>query len=184
MPRPKGYDPATLSARMRDVFWRKGYEGTSLSDLVAATGVRSGSLHAGFGQKPDLFAAALTAYDEAFQSAMAVDGVGRTRLRRYIDLLFDRVTSDPARRGCFVVASASEIDRHTAQNQAAIRERIETIRTFIEERMAEDGAVDADAAAGFLGAVVSLLALSRCGVDQAVLRGIRDEAKRALDSRR
>lgn len=180
MSRPKGYDPSVLSAQMRDVFWQKGYEGTSLSDLVAATGIRSGSLHAGFGQKPALFAAALNAYDEAFLGAMAVDGSGLDRLGRYIDLLYNRVTTDPARRGCFVIASASEIDRHTDDNREAIQTRIAQMQTYIEDEMAKDDVTDPNASAAFLGAVVSLLALSRCKVGAAVLRGIRDEAKRRL----
>lgn len=181
MARPKGYDPAVIGAQMRDVFWQKGYEGTSLSDLVVATGIRSGSLHAGFGQKPALFAAALNAYDEAFFGAMAVEGRGRVRLCRYIDLLHDRVTTDPTKRGCFVIASASEIDRHTQENREAIQKRIAQMQTYIEDQMAEDGVTEPDASAAFLGAVVSLLALSRCKVGAAVLRGIRDEAKRRLE---
>ena len=181
MPRPKGYDPAVLSERMMDVFWQKGYEATSLSDLAQATGVRSGSLHAGFGQKPDLFAAALTAYDAIFFSAMSVEGRGRDRLHRYIDLLYNRVTDDPTHRGCFVVASASEIDRHTDENRAAIRQRIEQIQAFIQEALAGEGIHAPDAAAAFLGAIISLLALSRCEAGESVLRGIRNEAKRHLN---
>ena len=180
MARPKVYDPAVLGAQMRDVFWQKGYEGTSLSDLVAATGVRSGSLHAGFGQKSALFAAALDAYDEAFLGAMDVEGRGRDRLRHYIDLLHNRVTTDPAKRGCFVIASASEIDRHTDENREAIQSRIRRMQMYIENAMEEDGVRDPDASAAFLGAVVSLLTLARCNVDTATLRGIRDEAKRRL----
>ena len=180
MPRPRGYDPIVLGERMRDVFWVRGYDGTSLSDLVSATGVRSGSLHAGFGQKPDLFAAALAAYDGVFEGAMDVQGRGRARLRAYIDLLYDRVTSDPHRRGCFVIASASELDRHTEANRTAIRDRIDRMSAFVNAAFGEDGIDDADGAAAFLGAVVALLTLARCGATTDTLRGIRDEAKRRL----
>ncbi|MBM2575929.1 hypothetical protein JQC91_06405 [Jannaschia sp. Os4] len=181
MPRPKGYDPATVAARMRDAFWTHGYDGTSLGTLSGATGLRSGSLHAGFGQKPALFAAALDAYDPAFLGAMEIEGRGRAKLRAYADLLHDRAVADPDRRGCFVVASAAELDRHTDANRAAILSRLARMRRFIDDALAEDGIDDAERAAGFLGAVVGLLALARCGTDAATLGALRDAAKRGLD---
>ncbi|MEL6376159.1 MAG: hypothetical protein AAFQ04_03040, partial [Pseudomonadota bacterium] len=92
----------------------------------------------------------------------------------------NRVTTDPAKRGCFVIASASEIDRHTDENREAIQSRIRQMQMYIENAMEEDGVRDPDASAAFLGAVVSLLTLARCNVDTAILRGIRDEAKRRL----
>jgi AcrR family transcriptional regulator len=47
-----------------DVFWRKGYEGSSLSDLTAAMGINSPSLYAAFGNKEGLFRSVLDHYDD------------------------------------------------------------------------------------------------------------------------
>jgi len=47
-----------------DVFWRKGYEGTSLSDLTEAMGITRPSLYAAFGNKEELFRKALDRYDD------------------------------------------------------------------------------------------------------------------------
>jgi AcrR family transcriptional regulator len=48
------------------VFWRKGYEGTSYSDLTEATGLERPSLYAAFGNKEALFRQALARYDEQY----------------------------------------------------------------------------------------------------------------------
>ena len=46
-------------------FWQHGYEGTSMADLVAATGLASARLYAAFGSKEDLFREAVARYEEA-----------------------------------------------------------------------------------------------------------------------
>jgi hypothetical protein len=53
--RPRAYDPDTALAAAADVFWKKGYDGTSLDDLAAATGMNRPSLYAAFGDKHDLY---------------------------------------------------------------------------------------------------------------------------------
>ena len=45
-------------------FWQHGYEGTSMADLVAATGLASARLYAAFGSKEDLFREAVARYEE------------------------------------------------------------------------------------------------------------------------
>ncbi|MDB4946149.1 MAG: transcriptional regulator, TetR family [Labilithrix sp.] len=62
MSRPKAFDEQeALDAAMR-VFWRQGYEGTSLSDLTAAMGINRPSLYATFGNKEALFRRAVERY--------------------------------------------------------------------------------------------------------------------------
>ena len=55
------------------VFWRKGYEGASLSDLTEALGVARPSLYAAFGNKEQLFRKALDRYDEGTPLLMGFD---------------------------------------------------------------------------------------------------------------
>ncbi|PIV78643.1 MAG: hypothetical protein COW54_08215 [Rhodobacteraceae bacterium CG17_big_fil_post_rev_8_21_14_2_50_63_15] len=63
MPWKRSYVEAeVLEAPMR-AFWAHGHQGTSMSDLVAATGLNRGSLYAGFGNKRDLFLLVLKHYD-------------------------------------------------------------------------------------------------------------------------
>src|SRR3954451_10999173 len=62
--RPRAFDPdAALDAALA-VFWRKGFEGTSLPDLTEAMGINRPSLYAAFGNKEELFRKALDRYLE------------------------------------------------------------------------------------------------------------------------
>src|SRR5579862_671469 len=60
--RPRAFDLEKALHRAMQVFWRKGYEGTSLSDLTEALGINRPSLYAAFGNKEDLFRKVLDRY--------------------------------------------------------------------------------------------------------------------------
>jgi AcrR family transcriptional regulator len=62
VPRIRKLDPEDALESALRVFWRKGYEGTSYADLVAATGVERPALYAAFGNKEALFLQALERY--------------------------------------------------------------------------------------------------------------------------
>lgn len=62
--RPRGFDPDVALDAAVDVFWRRGYEGASLSELTAAMGIKPPSLYATFGDKSQLFQSALSRYVE------------------------------------------------------------------------------------------------------------------------
>ncbi len=62
--RPRSFDTDQALDRALKVFWRKGYEGTSLSDLTGAMGINRPSLYAAFGDKEALFRKALDRYAE------------------------------------------------------------------------------------------------------------------------
>src|SRR5258708_19962388 len=62
MGRPRSFDIDSALDRVLLVFWRKGFEGTSLSDLTKAVGVNRPSLYAAFGDKEALFRKALDRY--------------------------------------------------------------------------------------------------------------------------
>src|ERR1700716_3131988 len=62
--RPRAFDIEKALERALRVFWQKGYEGTSLSDLTEAMGINRPSLYAAFGNKEELFRKALDCYGE------------------------------------------------------------------------------------------------------------------------
>ncbi len=64
MPRVKEFDPDQALDRAMELFWRKGYEATSVQDLVEHMGINRFSLYDTFGSKHELFMAALDRYSE------------------------------------------------------------------------------------------------------------------------
>ena len=62
MPRKPSYDREDLIERARDLFWQRGWAGTSLKDLEASLKMKPGSFYAAFGSKDALFELALDRY--------------------------------------------------------------------------------------------------------------------------
>jgi AcrR family transcriptional regulator len=97
--RPRAFDDEKALNRAMKVFWRKGYLGTSLSDLTEAMGINRPSLYAAFGNKKSLFRKALAHYakgpssylSEALQEPTA-RAVAERLLRGVVDLLTDPQT--------------------------------------------------------------------------------------------
>src|SRR5436190_19772422 len=94
--RPRAFDTEKALDKALQVFWRKGYEGTSLSDLTKAMRINRPSLYAAFGNKEALFRKALDRYsqgpsafwDDALR-APAARAVAERLLRGTIALLTD-----------------------------------------------------------------------------------------------
>lgn len=68
MPRPATYDKADLILRARDLFWTKGWAGTSMKDLEKGLDMRPGSFYAAFGSKEALYGLALDHYAQESQA--------------------------------------------------------------------------------------------------------------------
>ncbi len=64
MPRPKSFDPETVLTKAMGVFWEKGYDAASISDLTAAMGINRFSLYDTFGDKHTLYLKALESYEK------------------------------------------------------------------------------------------------------------------------
>jgi len=130
MGRPREFDVDDATARATEVFWSRGYEGASIPDLVAATGVQRGSLYAAYGSKHALYLAALDRYQVQASAPMAralhrvlQEGVPvRNAVRELLLGLVDQAVSDPERRGCLMVNAITEraaCDRDVARRGLA-----------------------------------------------------------------
>jgi len=92
-------------------FWRRGYEGTSMADLVQALGIASARIYAAFGSKQDLFREAVQRYeagDGGFADrAMAQEPRVRDALARVLRDAVATYTADAHPLGCMVVTAAT-----------------------------------------------------------------------------
>jgi len=110
--RPRAYDPDRALARAMDSFWRAGFAGTSLDDLSAATGMNRPSIYGAFGDKRDLYLAALDRYVESSRAEM-IDALSEdvpiaAALQRVYDRALALYFANPdAPLGCFLIGTAA-----------------------------------------------------------------------------
>lgn len=121
MARHKEFEEEEVLARATDLFQSRGYEATSMRDLVDHTGVARAGLYNAFGSKHDLFLAALDRYRsiEGPKTAGLLYGPGsvRERIARVLEAAIEESCEggdcqSSERRGCFMVNSAVELAPH------------------------------------------------------------------------
>jgi AcrR family transcriptional regulator len=107
--RPRGFDADAALERALEVFWRKGYEGASLSDLTRAMGINRPSLYAAFGDKEELFRKALDRYDAgpaAYVSKALEEPTARAVVEGLLNGAVDLLSDLNTPRGCLMVHGA------------------------------------------------------------------------------
>ncbi|HEX7767977.1 MAG TPA: TetR/AcrR family transcriptional regulator [Nitrospira sp.] len=117
MPRPKEFNPDAALEKAMQVFWHKGYEATSMEDLLTAMDINRGSLYATFGDKYELFLKAMDRYCSGGGigsgiSILKQPGPALPLIRRFIDHLLEFGLSDPLRRGCMITNTIMELAPH------------------------------------------------------------------------
>ena len=107
--RPRGFDAELALDRALEVFWRKGYEGASLSDLTRAMGINRPSLYGAFGDKEALFRKVLERYAEGPASFIR-KALEAPTARAVAERLLEgslKLQMDPSHpRGCLTVHGA------------------------------------------------------------------------------
>lgn len=117
MARPKEFDPDEALDKAMHVFWHKGYEATSMEDLLSAMDINRGSLYATFGDKRALFLKAMDRYCAGGGvgsriSILTQPGPALPLIRRFIGAMLEFGLSDPQRRGCLITNTVMELAPH------------------------------------------------------------------------
>jgi TetR/AcrR family transcriptional repressor of nem operon len=113
MARQKEFNRDEVLHKAMEVFWRRGYEGASIEDLVQHMGINRQSMYDTFGDKHALFLQALDRYRE-IESRRVFEILDRPgSVKKNVRLLFEEVVeralSEEGRRGCFVGNAMSEL---------------------------------------------------------------------------
>lgn len=106
--RPREFDIDKAIERAMVLFWRKGYEGTSLTDLTQALGLTRPSLYAAFGSKEGLFRKALERYVDV-PSRYVTEALKATTAHEVAERLLEGaivLNTDPRHPGCLMVGNA------------------------------------------------------------------------------
>lgn len=190
--RPRGFDAERALERAMQVFWKKGYEGTSLPDLENAMGINRPSLYATFGNKRQLFDKVLDRYVR--ELAYAWEALEAPTAREVAERLLlgaaDMLTRPRHPHGCLMVQGAlacgdgsdavrRELSARRAANEAMLRARFQRAR--------RDRDLPPDASAGdlarFIATVVRGMSVQAAGgATRAQLRRVARTALKAFPS--
>ena len=181
MARPRQFDEQQVIESLMQVFWDKGYEATSMQDLVEASGLLKGSLYGAFGDKQSLYLAALDHYDRTRLQA-GIDmlygaGSARQKISGLFDSVIESVENGVFAGGCLLCNASLEM---AAANQRVGNEVDKMIRRLhaaviaaIDSPELPDDRVQ-DLAASIVSAYCGSRVLAKAGSPVDMIRATRD----------
>lgn len=176
--RPREFDRALALERARDLFWARGFEGTSMSDLVDGLGLASARIYAAFGSKEALFREAIARY-EAEEGGFADRALaGAKDVRSALEDMFREAIKlyTAKQRGCMVVSAATNCAPENAALGAWLAEHRRARTQSIIDRLRQAKE------AGELPATFDEVAIGDCCA--TLLHGLSVQARDGVSRRR
>lgn len=184
--RPREFDEDEVMTALLDLFWNQGYDGTSLNDIMTATGLKKGSLYTLFGSKRNMYIRALMRYDRDYVAKTCVmlrdksSGPAAGRLDEFLSLPMTALYLGNDQRGCFLCNAAAEMAAHDPDMRGFIKSCYEAmtkaLTQTIKDAKATLTAEQAEGRAAMLMTVYSgLRIMARSGSPRAYM----DSAKNA-----
>jgi TetR/AcrR family transcriptional repressor of nem operon len=191
MARPRSFDTDQALDLARDVFWRKGFQSTSLDDITAATGLAKPSLYAAFGDKNAMFLKVLERYHASIvadaERILNEGASAREAIARWLTGFVPFCSGVKGIRGCLSVNTAAD----GASDQKEVRNRVERFNRKLEQllskRLRADRAqfsntFDPDVSAHTIMAIyLGLMVLAKDAPDAARVRATLNQALKLLD---
>ena len=187
MARPREFDEQQVIEDMMTVFWKKGYEATTMQDLVKASGLLKGSLYGAFGDKQALYLAALKHYDrtriQAGIDMLNGEGSARQKIARLFDNVIESIRRDLFAGGCLLCNASLEKAVSDKQVKTEIKTTIRRLKVAIMDAL-KAGNVNEDQAASLSAFVVSAYfgtrVLAKSGAPVAMIGDTRDHCLQLL----
>ncbi|WP_285692520.1 TetR/AcrR family transcriptional regulator [Actinomadura sp. NBRC 104412] len=193
MARTKEFDPDEALQKALELFWERGYDATSMADLVQHLGIARASIYATFGGKHDLYVKAFERYlqtrDPDVVEVLSQPGPALPAVRSLVEAYAEESLCDERRRGCMVVNAAVEVmprDPQIARRVEASWDTVETALTSALTRARAQGEIsgekDPRALARFLLVMMQgLRVLGRAHPDPGRIRDATAQALAVLD---
>lgn len=188
MPWETSFDENEILEKAINVFWAKGYDSTSMTDLLEATGINKGSLYNSFGSKKELYIKALLKYDREQRAAMFKNITSQKGSVAAIEALFDKLIlqslNDKERKGCFMVNIAVDLPNQDSDIKSIVKRSLEEVEAFFVQQLKLGTSnntipigLDIEATAkGLLALMVGLRVLARSMLSEDNLRAIKQQA--------
>ncbi len=192
MPWEKNFDLDEATDKAINVFWKKGYEATSMADLTAGMNINKGSLYNAFGNKKALFDRAFLRYDrlnrrETLRQLDQMDDPVAA-IETLFNGLIEETRNDKEKKGCLLVNTALELPNHSSHVQKMVTAALAEFEAFFArtiKRGQHSGSIPAsinpeEAAKSLLALVVGLRVLARGAFDASSLEALKTEAMRLI----
>ncbi|MEV6752211.1 TetR/AcrR family transcriptional regulator [Streptomyces sp. NPDC051214] len=140
MARTKEFDPDAALQSALELFWRRGYEATSMADLVEELGIGRASLYATFGNKHDLYLKALERYAESQNPRLLAElsqpGPALPAVRSVVRRFGAEAASETDRlNGCFITNTAAELGPHDEAASRRVERSWEHMETLLHSAL-------------------------------------------------
>ena len=193
MARTKEFDENEVLKKAVDLFWLKGYNGTSMQDLVDGLGISRSSLYDTYGDKHTLFIKALECY-QCTSSAKIIQIIGnnlpaKETIKQILEYITDELLGDHSRKGCFMVNAEVEVAPHdqevnnmVCKNDQQMEEAFYRVIKQGQERGEIKNNQDARALSRFIfNSVKGMRVTAKSASDQSIFRDIIALTVSALD---
>jgi len=153
MARTIEYNPEVVLTQAMHLFWEKGYESTSIQDIVKATGLKPGSLYAAYGNKEGIFNAVIAMYStnslEKVEDILNAQGNKLKNIENFLNLVIIDVISNTDHHGCLLVKTLLVISHKDKKIQEQIVTFYKQLQPLVEkllETSKKEGLTTVDAA--------------------------------------
>jgi len=193
MARTKDFDEDEVLKKAMNLFWHKGYNGTSMQDLVDGLGISRSSMYDTFGDKHSLFIRALESYKQmgAAELKGIVDNApsAKAAIRRMFELTVNELLSDDQHKGCFLVNAGVEMAPHDTEVNKMLCDNDRQLEKYFNEaiRKGQDSGEisneqSSHALAQFiLNSIKGMRVTAKSAADKKVFRDIVEVTMKVLD---
>jgi TetR/AcrR family transcriptional repressor of nem operon len=181
--RPTEFDRQAALERSMELFWRNGYEATSLAELIQEMGIGRQSLYNAFGDKHTLFVEAVEHYingnGQHLVNVLQAQGSPVGNIRKVLEQVVDFVVSGEC-RGCLVTNSIVELAPHDEEVRKLVQSMVKRVEEALQatlERAVEAREIstqtDTRAMARFFNSTVhGLVVLGKSSASRSVLKDV------------
>ncbi|WP_025026114.1 TetR/AcrR family transcriptional regulator [Caldalkalibacillus mannanilyticus] len=140
MVRQREFDEDRVLTDAMKLFWEKGYKATSLNDLTAKMGIQRPSLYSAFGDKEELFEAALRKYTKLHASYIRTKLQNTQPVKEAFRTFFEELVEEEYRespsKGCFCINTMVELAPHDEKFEILTREHQMYLSVIFQETIA------------------------------------------------
>ncbi|WP_372655492.1 TetR/AcrR family transcriptional regulator [Halobacteriovorax sp.] len=185
MSRTTDFDKEETITKAMNIFWTKGYEGTTMRDLQTATGLQKGSLYNTFKSKENLFLLCLEKYGANSATLFYVDGDPKNYIKKFFKRLVDEGVKEENVSGCLIMNSCIEFSntksapaKKSKDLFATVEKNFENVVNAIKNKTTHD---THELKTNLITAAFSIREISKFKKDKKFLKQIANNVLKELD---